>query len=128
MSVYNLFLSKCEQFRSSFSGDPDLHRVASLLLDPLLTQTTLPYHHETHPFQRFAAEELDPSDAIERWETGIEVCLVQEGLAHLGESFFGEEGAFTSRVSELMRCFWLYADATTGLGDFDPNEWDSEEE
>ncbi len=128
MSVYNKFLSKCEIFRSSFAGDQTLERVAHLVLDPLLRvqHTSLPFHHAAHPFERFAAEELHIIDGVTRLSTDIKPCLLQEGFAHLETDFFAAEGLYRDRVEALMRWFWLYADAMTGLGDFDVNDWEGE--
>ena len=124
MAVYNRFLSKCEVFQSSFAEDPALARVATLLVHPLRTPVVgLPYRHAAHPFQRFAAEELELSDSVDRLATDLNACLAQEGLAPLHESFFGVDGVYRDRVIALLRWFWLYADATTGLGEFDENEW-----
>ena len=124
MSVYNTFLSKCEAFRSSFDGDQSLARVASLVLDPLLSQSSLPWSHAAHPFERFAAEELHIIDGVTRLGVDVKNCLLQEGFAHLEADFFAPEGVYRDRVEALMRWFWLYADAMTGLGEFDANEWE----
>lgn len=124
MAVYNKFLSKCDAFRSSFSTDQTLERVATLVLDPLLTQSPLPWNHAAHPFERFAAEELHIIDGVTRLGTDVKNCLLQEGFAHLEADFFDADGVYRDRVTALMRWFWLYADATTGLGEFDANEWD----
>lgn len=132
MSVYNHFFSKCQRFLTSFvepeAPSPPYERFTQLLVQHLLCNPDLPYEDPLHPFRRYAAEELEIDDAIANLAADMEGSLVQEDLGHLRLTFFAKQGFCRSDVEWLVEWFTKYADATTGLGEFNEAEWEEEEE
>jgi hypothetical protein len=132
MAAYNQFVTKCNRFVASFVEEdfpsPAYVRFATLVTHCFLNRPELPYAHPLHPFQRYGAEELDTDDAIAQLAEDLEMSLVQEGLGDKRLTFFGKHGLNRPNVEWLLEWFLKYADATTGLGDFDEAEWEEEEE
>jgi len=132
MSVYNQFFSKCQRFLTSFvdaeAPSPTYERFTQLLVQHLLCNPDLPYEHPLHPFHRYAAEELDIDDSIANLAADMEGSLVQEDLGHLRLTFFAKQGFCRPDVEWLVEWFTKYADASTGLGEFNEAEWEEEEE
>jgi hypothetical protein len=127
MSPYNEFFSKCGKFLSSFVDQdypsPRYERFTQILVQHLLALPDIQYHDPLHPFHRYAAEDLSMSDSIEHLAADMEPSLLQEDLGDLRLAFFAEQGLNRPDVEWLLEYFQLYADATTGLGEFDEADW-----
>lgn len=132
MALFNKFFSKCGKFLSSFVEEeypsPRYERMAQLIVQQLLANPQVPYSHLSHPFERYASEDLSVAECVDQLREDLEASLVQEDLGDLRMTFFAEAGLNRPDVEWIVEWFWKYADGTTGLGDFDEAEWDQEED
>jgi len=132
MSAFNHFFSKCQRFLTSFVDDeapsPTYERFTQLLVQRLLCNPDLPYEDPLHPFRRYAAEDLEIDDAIANLAADMEGSLVQEDLGHLRLTFFAKQGFCRPDVEWMVEWFTKYADAVTGLGEFNEAEWEEGED
>jgi hypothetical protein len=132
MAVFNKFYSKCQKFLSSFVEEeypaPRYERMANLIVQQLLANPAVPYSHLSHPFERYASEDLTVAECVDQLREDLEASFVQEDLEDLRLTFFAEEGLNRPDVEWIVEWFWKYADGTTGLGEFDEEEWDQEDE
>jgi len=132
MSAFNQFFSKCQRFLESFVEEedpsPTYERFSALIVERFLHNPDVSYSHRMHPFQRYAAEELDEDDSIANLAADMEGSLVQENLGHLRLAFFAKQGINRGDLEWLLSWFIKYADATTGLSDYDESEWEEDEE
>jgi len=102
--------------------------MTNLIVRQLLAEPPVSYTDEAHPFERYASEDLEVSDGIACLADDLNASIVQEGLEDLRLSFFGKGGFNRPDVEWLFEWFWKYADAVTGLGEFDEAEWDDDDE
>jgi hypothetical protein len=132
MSAFNQFFSKCQRFLESFVEEeypsPTYERFSALIVERFLHNPDVSYSHRQHPFHRYAAEELDEDDSIANLAADMEGSLVQENLGHLRLAFFAKQGINRGDLEWLLSWFIKYADATTGLSDYDESEWEEDEE
>jgi hypothetical protein len=132
MSAFNQFFSKCQRFLESFVEEeypsPTYERFSALVVERFLHNPDVSYSHRMHPFHRYAAEELDEDDSIANLAADLEGSLVQENLGHLRLAFFAKQGINRGDLEWLLSWFIKYADATTGLSDYDESEWEEDED
>jgi hypothetical protein len=132
MSAFNQFFSKCQRFLESFVEEeypsPTYERFSALIVERFLHSPDVSYSHRMHPFHRYAAEDLDEDDSIANLAADLEGSLVQENLGHLRLAFFAKQGINRGDLEWLLSWFIKYADATTGLSDYDESEWEEDED
>ena len=132
MPAFNQFLSKCERFLQSFVDEEDpspaYERFSSIVVQRLLYNPSVPYNHSSHPFQRYGAEELSTDDAIANLAADMEAAVLQEGVGYIRLSFFAKQGFCRPDLEWLLTWFLKYADANTGVGEYDAAEWEEGDE
>ena len=139
MGSFNKFFNRCEEFLSSFVDEedpaPHFERFTSLIVQQLLNVPDLPYNDPSHPFERYASEELEPADALANLASDLNASIVQEGLENLRFAFFSQAGVNRPDMEWLLEYYWKYVDVKTGLAeeedededeDFDDNDDDND--
>ena len=132
MGAFNKFFNRCEEFLSSFVDEedpaPHFERFTSLIVQQLLNVPDLPYNDPSHPFERYASEELEPADALANLASDLNASIVQEGLENLRFAFFSHAGMNRPDMEWLLKFYWKYVDVKTGLVDEDDDEEEDDEE